>query len=121
MIGILSKILGSEKVIESGLKLIDDMHTSTEEEVAIKTQSKVQLLNAYAPFKLAQRVLAFGFCGAYILCFVLVMGMTLSGHGNPDSVTKVMEQFSIDYCAMIILGFYFGGGAVEGFLSAKKK
>jgi hypothetical protein len=47
--------------------------------------------------------------------------MTISGQGDPDAVTKVMEQFSINYAMLIILGFYFGGGAVEGFLDRKKK
>ena len=42
MLGVIGKILGSEKVIESGLKLIDDMHTSTEEEVKAKADAKTQ-------------------------------------------------------------------------------
>jgi hypothetical protein len=46
--------------------------------------------------------------------------MTLSGQGDADAVTKVMEQFSINYAMLIILGFYFGGGAVEGFMEKKR-
>ena len=53
MFGTLSKILGSGDVIKKGLDLIDDMHTSTEEEIVAKTKSKVDLLSAYAPFKVA--------------------------------------------------------------------
>ena len=41
--------------------------------------------------------------------------------GNPDDVTKVMDQFSINYAMSLILGFYFGGGAVEGFMEKKGK
>jgi hypothetical protein len=68
MLGVIGKILGSEKVIESGLKLIDDMHTSTEEEVKAKADAKTQLLQAYAPFKIAQRWLAlmYGFGYDYL-------------------------------------------------------
>jgi hypothetical protein len=47
--------------------------------------------------------------------------MTIFDRGNPDDVTKVMEQFSMNYAMLIILGFYFGGGAVEGFLDRKAK
>ena len=121
MIGIIGKILGSDKVIESGLKLIDDMDTSTEEEVKAKADAKTQLLQAYAPFKLAQRYLALMFGLTFLASYILVLAMTISGQGDPDAVTKVMEQFSINYAMLIILGFYFGGGAVEGFLDRKKK
>jgi len=32
-----------------------------------------------------------------------------------------MEQFSINYAMLIILGFYFGGGVVESFQQRPKK
>jgi hypothetical protein len=120
MLGVIGKILGSDKVIEKGLGLIDSMHTSTEEEIAAKTKAKKDLLSAYAPFKLAQRYLALMFGLTFLLSYALVLGMTISGQGDPDAVTKVMEQFSINYAMLIILGFYFGGGAVEGFMEKRK-
>jgi len=121
MIGVIGKILGSDKVIEKGLDLIDSMHTSTEEEIAQKTKSKVDLLAAYAPFKIAQRYLALMFGLTFLGSYLLVIVMTLSGKGDPDAITKVMEQFSINYSMLVILGFYFGSGAVEGFLEKRKK
>ena len=39
MIGILGKILGSGDVIKKGMDLIDDMHTSSEEEIAAKSKA----------------------------------------------------------------------------------
>ena len=120
MFGILGKILGSDKVIEKGLGLIDSMHTSSEEEIAAKAKAKTDLLQAYAPFKIAQRWLALMFGLTFLGSYILVLAMTISGQGDPDAVTKVMEQFSINYAMLIILGFYFGGGAVEGFLEKKK-
>ena len=120
MLNIIGKILGSDKVIEKGLSLIDSMHTSTEEEIAAKAKAKTDLLQAYAPFKLAQRYLALMFGLTFLGSYVLVLGMTISGQGDPDAVTKVMDQFSINYAMLIILGFYFGGGAVEGFLEKRK-
>ena len=121
MFSVISKMLGSGDVISKGLDLIDSMHTSTEEEIKAKADAKSQLLQSYAPFKLAQRDLALMFGLTFLGSYVLVLAMTISGYGDPDAVTKVMDQFSINYAMLIILGFYFGGGAVEGFMEKKKK
>ena len=120
MFSVISKMLGSGDVISKGMDLIDSMHTSSEEEIAAKAKAKTDLLQAYAPFKLAQRYLALMFGLTFLGSYVLVLGMTISGQGDPDAVTKVMEQFSINYAMLIILGFYFGGGAVEGFMDKRK-
>lgn len=120
MFSVISKMLGSGDVISKGMDLIDSMHTSTEEEIAAKAKAKTDLLQAYAPFKLAQRYLALMFGLTFLSSYVLVLGMTISGYGDPDAVTKVMDQFSINYAMLIILGFYFGGGAVEGFMDKRK-
>lgn len=76
-------------------------------------------MNSYAPFKIAQRYLALMFGGTFLGSYLIVLGMTISGYGDPDSVTKVMEQFSINYAMLIILGFYFGGGVVDSFKAKK--
>lgn len=119
MFGVLSKILGSGDVIQQGLKLIDDMHTSTEEEIKAKTEQRVALMQSYAPFKLAQRYLALMFGFTFLASYLLVLGMTITGRGNPDAVTKVMDQFTINYAMLVILGFYFGGGVIDS-VKAKK-
>ena len=119
MLGVLGKILGSGDVISKSLDLIDSMHTSTEEEIKAKTEQRVALMQSYAPFKLAQRYLALMFGFTFLASYVLVLSMTISGTGDPDAVTKVMEQFSINYAMLIILGFYFGGGVVDS-IKAKK-
>jgi hypothetical protein len=120
MFAVLAKILGSGDVIKQGLNLIDDIHTSTEEEVAAKSKARIDLMNAYAPFKIAQRYLALMFGATFLASYVLVLSMTITGYGDPDAVTKVMEQFSINYAMLIILGFYFGGGVVDSFKGVKK-
>ena len=120
MLGVIAKILGSGDVVKQGMNLIDDRHTSTEEEVAAKGKAKTDLLAAYAPFKIAQRYLALMFGATFLGSYVLVLSMTISGYGDPDAVTKVMEQFSINYAMLIILGFYFGGGVVDSFKGLKK-
>jgi len=119
MLGVINNILGSGDVIKRGIQLIDDMHTSTEEEIKAKSDAKIALMNSYAPFKIAQRYLALMFGGTFLGSYLIVLGMTISGYGDPDSVTKVMEQFSINYAMLIILGFYFGGGVVDSFKAKK--
>ena len=121
MFGTIGKILGSGDVVKKGLDLIDDFHTSTEEEIAAKSKAKIDLMTAYAPFKIAQRWLALMFGLTFLGSYVLVLAMTISGQGDPNAVTQVMEQFSINYAMLIILGFYFGGGAVEGLIEKRKK
>jgi len=119
MLNVLNSILGGGDVIKKGLDLIDDMHTSTEEEIKAKSDAKIALMNSYAPFKIAQRYLALMFGGTFLGSYMIVLGMTISGYGDPDAVTKVMEQFSINYAMLIILGFYFGGGVVDSFKAKK--
>lgn len=119
MLNVINSILGGGDVIKKGLDLIDDMHTSTEEEIKAKSKAKIDLMGAYAPFKIAQRYLALMFGGTFLGSYLIVLGMTISGFGDPDSVTKVMEQFSINYAMLIILGFYFGGGVVDSFKAKK--
>lgn len=121
MMGVLAKILGNGSVISDGLKLIDDLHTSDEEAIAAKSKARIDLMTAYAPFKIAQRFLALMFGATFLSSYVIVLSMTISGYGDPDAVTKVMEQFSINYAMLIILGFYFGGGVVESFQQRPKK
>ena len=122
MWGVLAKIFGSGDVIKSGIQLIDDMHTSTEEEIAAKSKAKIDMLSAYAPFKLAQRVIAFSFTFVYLVCFGLVLGFTLAENvSDAAKVKQVLEDFQIGYAMLIILGFYFGSGAFEGIINAKNK
>jgi len=120
MIGILAKILGSGDVVKQGLSLIDEMVVTSEEEIAAKTQQRVQLMQSYAPFKVAQRFLAIMFGGTFLASYVLVLSMTIGGYGDPDAVTKVMDQFSINYAMLLILGFYFAGGVVDSVKAPKK-
>jgi hypothetical protein len=121
MIAVLSKILGSGDVIKKGLDLIDDMHTSTEEEIAAKSKAKIDLMNAYAPFKLAQRYIALMFTAVFLSMFVLVLAMTLAGEGDITAVKQIIGDFWIGEIMLMIVGFYFGGGLAESVTSAKNK
>ena len=121
MIGILAKILGSGDVIKQGLNLIDDIHTSKEEEIAAKNKAKIELLAAYAPFKLAQRWLALIFTIVFV--FIMLNGVVGALYGwiemsNVNEAKKFANEMWLGEIMLAIIGFYFGGGLFE---SAKRK
>lgn len=116
----LGKIFGSGNVIEKSLQLIDDMHTSSEEEIKAKSKAKVELLQAYAPFKIAQRYLAVMFAVTFLFSFLLVLSMVLLGKGDIDAVKAVLGDFYIGEIMLTIVFFYFGGGAIEGAIRNRK-
>ena len=118
--GILATILGAKDVIKGGFELIDDMHTSDEERIEAGTKAKVNLLEAYAPYKIAQRLLAMMFTSTFLFSFFLVLVMTLGGWGQTTEVFKLLEDFYIGPIMMTIVVFYFGGGFAEGAFKAAK-
>lgn len=114
MIGILGKILGSSDIVKQGMELIDSVHTSDEEMVKAKAQAKIDTMNAYAPFKVAQRYLALMFAFTFLVSFFLVLVMSLMGRTDIDVVRDVVSEFWIGEIMITIVGFYFGGGMIEG-------
>lgn len=128
MIGILSNIFGSGDVVKKGLDLIDEAWTSDEEKadnevkiIEAKTNAKATLLNAYAPFKLAQRYLALMFTFVYL--FIMINGIlgSLYGWVNMENVReslKFANEMWLGEIMITIVAFYFGGGLVESY---KKK
>ena len=122
MIGILGKIFGSGDVISKGIDLIDSMHTSTEEEIVAKTKAKVDIMNAYAPFKLAQRYLALMFTAVFI--FIMVNGVLGSLYGivpleNVERAKEFSNSMWLGEIMLTIVGFYFSGGVIESIKGKK--
>jgi hypothetical protein len=124
MFSVLSKIFGSGDVISKGIDLIDSMHTSTEEEIAAKSKAKIDLLAAYAPFKIAQRVIAFAF--TFMFLFIMANGVVGALYGviDLDAVDRAKDyanEMWLGEIMLAIVGFYFGGGAFEGVMEKRKK
>lgn len=116
MWGVLAKIFGSGDVIKSGLDLIDDMHTSTEEEIVAKTKAKVDIMNAYAPFKLAQRYLALMFTAMFI--FIMANGVLGALYGvvpleNVEEAKRFANEMFLGEIMLTIIGFYYSGGVID--------
>ena len=120
MSGILTSILGNAKVIEKGMDLIDQVHTSDEEMERLKAETKIQTMQAYAPFKVAQRYLALMFTATFLSSFFLVLVMTLMGKTNIPDIKQVIDDFYLGEAMLTILAFYFGGGMIEGVVGKVK-
>lgn len=118
--GILNTIFGSGEVIEKGLGLIDDLHTSDVEMIEAKNEAKISLMQSYAPFKIAQRYIALMFGATYISTYLLVIAMTFMGQ-DITQVKDILQEFQIDWIMLSIVGFYFGGGFAESILRPKPK
>ena len=116
--GILNNIFGSGDVISKGIDLINSFHTSDTEMIEARTTAKVELMQSYAPFKIAQRILATLFAVTYISTYILVIIMTFRGE-NVDAVKGILQEFQIDWIMLSIVMFYFGGGLAESVMKKK--
>ena len=117
--GIFGKIFGSDEVIKQGTKGIIsgiDKRYYTEQEQAANFSGMLKL---YEPFKIAQRLLALTFCIPYMLAWML----TFLASFWVDSMETQVAILSgpVSYVVLTVAGFYFGGGAVSGFVEAAKK
>ena len=117
--GIINTIFGSGDVISKGMDLIDTFHTSDTEMIEAKTKAKTDLMTAYAPFKVAQRILATMFAVTYISTYVLVIVMVFLGH-DVSEVKSILSEFQIDWIMLSIVMFYFGGGLADSVMKKKQ-
>lgn len=114
MMGFFSRLFGSDKIIDAGVNGIDAMIFTDEE----KSNAKMQFLKLYEPYKLAQRYLAL----IYSIPYALAWLVTFIASFFVD-VALQMELLKGDafYINIVILSFYFGGGAAEGIVGKFKK
>ena len=112
--GFFSRLFGSDKIIDAGVNGIDAMIFTDEE----KSNAKMQFLKLYEPYKLAQRYLAL----IYSIPYALAWLVTFIASFFVD-VALQMELLKGDafYINIVILSFYFGGGAAEGIVGKFKK
>ena len=131
--GILSKLFGSDKVIDAGMSAIDKIAYTDEEKADnnLKFQNvKVALLKAYEPFKIAQRFIAlivgipFVVIHAIIFLAKLIILITASYYGTEfyDFAITQLSKMATENNETLgepfvwICIFYFGGGAGEGII-----
>jgi len=96
-----------------------------------------KLLQAYAPFKIAQRLLALWFSFLFGLAFIIGLSITLFNMITtyrqtlekiaPDKIITIsldplfalVSTFSIGTIMITIVGFYFFGGTIESYKGSK--
>lgn len=124
------RLFGSSDVIKQaadGIYNGVDKAWYTDEE---KAEGFLALLQAYEPFKLAQRLLMLTMCVPFAVAFLLSILMVIVSPFVGNALGKEMEEAArlalelmgdvIGTPVAIIVGFYFGGGAVEGIVAKMK-
>ncbi len=114
MMGFFSRLFGSDKIIDAGVNGIDAMIFTDEE----KSNAKMQFLKLYEPYKLAQRYLALIYSIPYALAWLVTFIASFF-----IDVALQIELLKGDafYINIVILSFYFGGGAASGVVEKLKK
>ena len=122
---VVKSIFGSGDIIEKGVDLIDEaFYTDSEkaednkEMIKYKAENKIRLLEAYAPFKIAQRYIAIVFLFCFTISFFGILIMT-GLEIDTAKYLKVIDAFNIEWIMFTIVSFYFGGGFMES-LNKKK-
>jgi len=112
--GFFSRLFGSDKIIDAGVNGIDAMIFTDEE----KSNAKMQFLKLYEPYKLAQRYLALIYSIPYALAWLVTFIASFF-----IDVALQIELLKGDafYINIVILSFYFGGGAASGVVEKLKK
>ena len=121
-------LFGNTDIVRDGMSAIGKMVFTKEE----KADYLIRFLNAYEPFKVAQRILAIMFSSVFLSVFVLaviihVMGIFAEDLGRSGILIASahdLVKFNIDSLGLttsMIVGFYFGGGMIEGAIRAKIK
>ena len=125
-----SSIFGAKEIVEDGLKMIDEAFYTDEEKaqdkvklLEKKSELKIRQLEAYHPYKKTQRFLALSF--VFIYLFIMLNGVVgqLYGIVSIDDVKNALKfanEMWLGEIVLIIVTFYFGGGAVEGILDKTK-
>ncbi len=114
MMGFFSRLFGSDKIIDAGVNGIDAMIFTDEE----KSNAKMQFLKLYEPYKLAQRYLAL----IYSIPYALAWLVTFIASFFIDAALQIeLLKGDAFYINIVILSFYFGGGAAEGIVGKFKK
>ena len=112
--GFFSKLFGDDKIIDAGISGIDALVFTDEE----KSNAKMQFLKLYEPYKLAQRYLALIYSIPYAMGWLITFIASLF----VDVATQIeLLKGDAFYINIVILSFYFGGGAAEGIVGKFKK
>ena len=122
MFKLLGRIFNPKKLGESLISGVDKAILTNEE----KLDYMQKMLVLYEPYKLAQRVLAIMFSGSFLLVHVITAithFIYVLRELNPEPIISLYQynNDSLGTLVMIIVGFYFAGGVLEGTVKRLKK
>ena len=122
MFKILGRIFNPKKLGESIISGVDKAILTNEE----KLDYMQKMLVLYEPYKLAQRILAIMFSGAFILVHLLTAISHFVYVLREFDATNIISLYkfnneSLGTLVLIIVGFYFAGGVLEGTINKLKK
>lgn len=122
-----TKLFGASDVIDKVSDGVDAAFFTPEE----RARHYLEVLKNIEPFKVAQRWFAlcviFPYVLVWVMCAVLFITSVFFDGPKADqimSVSDLLAQRNNDVLGMpvaIIVGFYFGGGALEGIVGKFKK
>jgi hypothetical protein len=122
MMKLLSKLFGSDKIIDHAANGIDKIWFTKEE----KAENWINTLKAYEPFKLAQRLIALLVTTVYLFVWIVSVTMFVcsfwfEGTLEISKELAVLNNETLGLSFALIIGFYFAGGAAEGVVDRIKK
>jgi len=109
----ISKIFNPNKLTDAIINTGDALVFTDEEQAKMK----LNMLKAFQPFKLAQRLLAFMFAANFIVAFWVGAVLLLTKSKSFDGYIDLVAAFNFGWIMMAIVSFYYGGG----FLNSLKK
>jgi hypothetical protein len=124
MFEIFKHIFSGKEALKTVSGVIDEMVYTKEEKAdneLSKARLKINTLNAYNPFKLAQRVLAIGITLLIIVLAVIsVIASIMNAPHIVNDIYEIADHFKIDWAFITIIAFYFAGGTIESMNKSKK-
>ena len=108
-----TKLFSANKVIDGVISAGDKLVFTPEE----KKELFIEELKVYTPFKIAQRWLMITVCVPYVIMALVLFGCLMTDIGNTDSAIDVLTG-PLGWAFVAIVGFYTGGGAIEGGIKA---
>lgn len=116
---LLSKIFGSDKIIDAGISAGDKLFFTNEE----KADYRIKLLKAYEPFKLAQRLIALLVTAVYLFihltaAIMFVVSFWIEKAKEASEGLFTLNNESLGTAFAIIVAWYFAGGVIN---NIKKK
>jgi hypothetical protein len=117
LVNIFKSIFSSSPIVDATLKGVDKALFTEQERAEMHRDN----LKNYEAYKIAQRVLAFGFTGLYMFIFLVYVTLLIMDSAHAYQILDAVDKFYLNYIQLSIVIFYFGGGAANGVVEKIKQ